>query len=161
MSNIYYLTLRVLKIILLWLLFRIEEYFTTMWRQVAKYTINNKQRNKGTHMLMHKYKGLQFCTHVHMRKTTTSWPFLLTFTVCCKPSSCFPRPLVCHYKFAFCQFFFLIAFLPKRDFDFDVFFCLFVFGFFFYSLSVLSAHVNIIRGKVICLTACFFNVVKS
>ena len=51
--------------------------------------------------------------------------------------------------------FFLIAFLPTRDFDLNIF-ILFSGSFFFYSLSVLSALVEIVRGKVLCLTACFF-----
>ena len=55
--------------------------------------------------------------------------------------------------------FFLIALLPMRE--FDAFFFLPSDFFFFHSLSVLSVFVDIIRGKVLCLTACFLKAVKS
>ena len=85
-------------------------------------------------------------------------PFSPIFTVCCKHSSCLPRLGVCHHKFAFNNSFFLSHFLLSAN--LMSFFLPSVF-FFFHSLSVLSAFVDIIRGEMLCLTACFLRVVKS
>ena len=86
----------------------------------------------------------------HASKSTTSWLIhpLLLFAV--KSSSCLPRLLVYPLKFAFNTVFKNSAHFFLRGTLFS-----FLFLFFHYICSFL-VFFDIIRGKVLCLTTCFF-----